>query len=210
MEGGMIVTDDAALADQCRMMRAHGWARDIKERRQDIDVLKRYGSHEDPRYLFLGMGFNFRPTELSAEMGRIQLTKLDAFNEQRNRHDAQVRAQFRTTNGHFIEYLGSDYRSKPAWFALPFVLRDGLSYTRDRVCDYLKTWSIDTRPIVGGNLARHPAFWKYREIALASLIGANAIHDRGFYIGLPPVAWNMDKAIGMLNSIDSILRFESQ
>lgn len=208
MEGGMIVTDNAELADQCRMMRAHGWARDIKHRNDDVTVLSRYGSNEDPRYLFLGMGFNFRPTELSAEMGRIQLTKLDSFNEWRNRNAQKVRDQFRSTNGHFIEYLGHDYRSKPAWFALPFVLRDELPYTREQVCNYLKSWSIDTRPIVGGNLARHPAFWRYRGIASGPLIGADVIHDRGFYIGLPPLDWNMDSVIGMLNGVDSILRCE--
>ncbi len=206
MEGGMIATNDADFADSCRMMRAHGWARDLKHRNGDIDVLKRYGSHEDPRYLFLGMGFNFRPTEVNAELGRVQLGKLEAMNAHRQRNAKTIAESFRQTNGHFIEHLATDYRGKAAWFALPFVLREGLPYTREQCFAYLKSYGIDTRPIVGGNLARHPGFWKYRDLAAGPLRGADAIHDRGFYIGLPPIECNMDAVVGALNGMDSILR----
>ena len=207
MEGGMVVTDNADFADACRLMRAHGWARDLKHRNGDIDVLARYGSHEDPRYLFLGMGFNFRPTELSAEIGRVQLRKLDTMNAHRNRNAAVIHDRFRVTNGHFIQHLTPVWKAEPAWFALPFVLREGLPYTREQVCAYLKGYGIDTRPIVGGNLARHPAFWKYRDIAAGPLTGADEVHDRGFYIGVPPVECSMDAIIGTLNAVDSNLRF---
>lgn len=206
MEGGMITTDDPAFADACRMMRAHGWARDLKHLTGDVDVLARYGSNEDPRYLFLGIGFNFRPTELNAEIGRIQLGKLDMMNMYRAKNAQYVAQYFRSTNGHFIEHLAPIYKANPAWFALAFVLRGQLPYTRDQVCKHLKSHGIDTRPIVGGNLARHPAFWKYRDIAVGALAGANAIHDRGFYIGLPPIECSMDAVIGALNGADSLLR----
>ncbi len=207
MEGGMIVTDDDDFADALRMMRAHGWARDLKHRNGDIDVLSRYGSHEDPRYLFLGMGFNFRPTELSSELGRIQLGKLDAMNAHRNRNAQVVHDKFRVTNGHFVEHLAPVYKASPAWFALPFVLREGLPYTREQACTYLKGYGIDTRPIVGGNLARHPAFWKYRDLAAGPLTNADRIHMDGFYIGVPPVECSMDHVVGVLNGMDSNLRF---
>jgi CDP-4-dehydro-6-deoxyglucose reductase, E1 len=207
MEGGMIATDNDYFADCCRLMRAHGWARDVKKS-LDVEVLKRYGSPEDPRYLFLGMGFNFRPTELNAEIGRIQLGKLDAMNAHRQKNFTTVEHQFRNTNGHFIEHLSANYRAKPAWFALPFVLREDLPYSRADVFEYLKSRGIDTRPIVGGNLARHPGFWKHREMVTGPLPGADAIHDRGFYVGLPPIETSMDALVGALNAIDPILRCE--
>lgn len=206
MEGGMIVTNDPDFADACRLLRAHGWARDLKYRRGDVKVLSRYGSSEDPRYMFLGMGFNFRPTEVQAELGRVQLGKLDGMNSCRERNALRINETFRSTNGHFIERLLVDYRAKPAWFALPFVLREGLSYTREQCFDYLKGFGIDTRPIVGGNLARHPGFWKYRDIAPTPLPGADAVHSNGFYIGLPPFETSMDSVIGALNAMDSILQ----
>ena len=205
MEGGMIATDSAELADACRLLRAHGWARDLKHR-DDTEVLRRYGSTEDPRYLFLGMGFNFRPTEVNAELGRIQLGKLDAMNAHRAHNAQRVRELFRATNGHFVETMNIHWKATPAWFALPFVLRERLPYTRDQVFAYLKSCGVDTRPLVGGNLARHPAFWKYRDIAVGPLRGANIIHDRGFYVGLPPIECEMDSLIGILSGMDSNLR----
>ena len=135
----MIVTDDPDFADACRLMRAHGWARDLKHRKADTEVLNRYGYTEDPQYLFLGMGFNFRPTELSAAFGLLQLEKLDSLNATRNKNFNLVKSRFRSTNGHFVQSLYSNYRSEPAWFALPFVLQEGLPYTRDAVCKYLKS-----------------------------------------------------------------------
>lgn len=206
MEGGMIATFNPDFADACRLMRAHGWARDLRHRTPDIDVLHRYGCSEDPRYLFLGMGFNFRPTEIQAEFGRLQLGKLDELNAKRNENFSKVDNGFRYTNGQCVTSLTpTHYKSQPAWFAIPFVLREGLPYSRADVFSHLQKYGIDTRPIVGGNLVRHPAFWKYRGLA-GSFPGADAIHDRGFYVGLPPIEKNMDGLIGALNAMDSVLR----
>lgn len=205
MEGGMIVTDNDDFADACRLMRAHGWARDLRHRVNDVDVLNRYGYDEDPRYMFLGMGFNFRPTEINAAFGTIQLEKLNQLNEKRNENFAKVAGGFRSTNGHVVSgLLPTSHKAKPAWFALPFVLQADLPYTRKQVAAHLQERGIDTRPIVGGNLARHPAFTKYR--LAKSQPGADAIHDRGFYLGLPPVETSMDFVIGALNAMDSNLR----
>ncbi len=58
-EGGMITTDDPALAERCRMIRNHG-------------MRKRY-FHEE-------LGFNFRMTDVHAAIGLAQLPKLEQFN----------------------------------------------------------------------------------------------------------------------------------
>lgn len=58
-EGGMIVTNDKAVARQCRILRNHGL---------DPDA---------PTPDFVAAGFNYRMTEFQAAMGRTQLTKLD-------------------------------------------------------------------------------------------------------------------------------------
>lgn len=205
MEGGMVCTNNPDFAEQCRLLRAHGWARDLKHRISDVDVFTRYGMVEDPRYLFLGKGFNFRPTELQGAIGSVQLKKLDAMNEIRNQNFRKVNSQFHVTNGHFIEgILPTHHKAEPAWFALPFVLREGLPYTRKDVTAHLERHGIDTRPIVGGNLARHPGFAKLN--LGANLPGANAIHDRGFYVGLPPKDISLDAMIGALNSSDPMIR----
>ncbi len=207
MEGGMIATDYPEFADMCRSIRAHGWARDLKDHTH-VAALSNYSRVEDLRYLFLGMGFNFRPTELQGAIGSVQLAKLDNLNRHRMINAARVNLEFRATNGHFIQYLAkTHHQSVPAWFGLPFVLREGLPYSKKQVCKYLNACDIDTRPIVGGNLARQPAFSRF---SWDMLSGADVIHDRGFYIGLPPYETDrMNSIIGSLNAIDSMLRAEA-
>ncbi len=208
MEGGMIATSEPEFADACRLLRAHGWARDVRDSGAIGALMGHFGFDDDPRYFFLGMGFNFRPTELQGAIGSIQLKKLDGLNLQREKNAELVRRDFRSTNGHSVQWLmPTSHKSRPAWFALPFVMQDGLPYTRKHVAALLGQYGVDTRPIVGGNLARHPAFAKYRTMVRGPLPGADAIHDRGFYCGLPPVDCDMNFIIGLLNGMDCWLRF---
>jgi len=61
-DGGILVTDDEDLAKQCRMYRDHG-------RREKYE-------HEL-------VGYNLRFNEIQAAVGRLQLRRLDGFNESR-------------------------------------------------------------------------------------------------------------------------------
>ncbi len=197
MEGGAIATNNAHLADCVRMLRAHGWTRD------------QWNMHgrSPSRFDFIGTGFNFRPTELNAAFGLVQLGKLDSMNECRKNNAKYIAADFRATNGHFVEWLmPSCHDAEPSWFALPFVLREGLPYTRDDVTDYLEDRGYETRPIAGGNLARQPAFARMRDWTAGNLPGADVIHDRGFYVQLPAVECDMRELSGLLNGMDSHLR----
>lgn len=64
-EGGMVTTDDDAIAEQVTLLRQHGAAH---------------------RYVHDQLGFNFRMTDIAAAIGRAQLAKLDRFNERRRRN----------------------------------------------------------------------------------------------------------------------------
>ena len=61
-EGGVITTDDAEIAESCRVIRQHGMRR---------------------RYYHDELGFNFRMTDVHAAIGLAQLQKLEPFNEAR-------------------------------------------------------------------------------------------------------------------------------
>lgn len=73
-EGGMLTTNDAALADQVRLLREHG-------------MKVRY--HHDV------VGYNFRMTDIAASIGLAQLPKLGGYNERRRaiaaRYDRELR-----------------------------------------------------------------------------------------------------------------------
>ncbi len=68
-EGGMLTTDDDALADRARGLRSQG---------------------ERIRYVTEEAGYNYRMTEVAAALGHTQLPKLDARNEARRANAARL------------------------------------------------------------------------------------------------------------------------
>ena len=67
-EGGMITTDDDALADKARKLRAHAMSvSDLDRHKADRPILEEY--HE--------LGFNYRMTDIQASIGLIQIRRLD-------------------------------------------------------------------------------------------------------------------------------------
>jgi UDP-4-amino-4,6-dideoxy-N-acetyl-beta-L-altrosamine transaminase len=71
-EGGMAVTNDAALANKLTQLRSHG----ISSAPSDMLVRP---ADEIWNYQQLSLGFNYRMTELQAALGLSQLKKLDEF-----------------------------------------------------------------------------------------------------------------------------------
>ena len=61
-EGGIITTNDEDIANLCKILRAHGMT---------------------AQYQHSELGYNYRMTDISAAIGRVQLNKLDAFNSRR-------------------------------------------------------------------------------------------------------------------------------
>jgi len=179
MEGGMIICHDQSLSDLFRLLRAHGWARNAKY----IKPESKEGL--DHRYMFLNWGFNVRPTELQAGFGLEQLRRLPAFNAQRiqsaayfqkylNRHLAIMR---------LMEVLPD---AECSWFALPIMLTPECPFKKEEFLAFLEVQGVETRPIVAGNLTRQPVCQLYPELQEPNLPGADAVHERGFYIGLHP------------------------
>ncbi len=76
-EGGMLVTDNAELAEKVKLLKFHGIQK---------DAWKRYGAKEIPQYEILYPGFKYNLTDLQAALGIHQLKKLDGFIESRTRY----------------------------------------------------------------------------------------------------------------------------
>jgi len=180
MEGGMIICPDVETAEQLRILRAHGWVRNVEAapyQLADFNV--------DPRYAFVNWGFNLRPTELQAGFGIHQLNKLPVFNQKRESLAAEFFAFIDQTTVLSRPYVAP--QAVPSWFALPVLINDDAPFTRSEITTYLESKGIETRPIVAGNVARQPVTTVFQEFTQGEFPGADAIHQRGFYIGLSPV-----------------------
>lgn len=74
-EGGMCVTQDAALADKLRLLRSHGITR---------DPAQMVGTPDGPWYYEqVELGFNYRMTDMQAALGASQMTRLPALHAAR-------------------------------------------------------------------------------------------------------------------------------
>ncbi|MEQ8821714.1 MAG: DegT/DnrJ/EryC1/StrS aminotransferase family protein [Sumerlaeia bacterium] len=80
-EGGMILTNDRAIAERVRLMRNHGMTRTTRDHYE--------GAFN--QYDVLVAGHNFRMDEMRAAIGRVQLRKLPEFNRKRREISARIR-----------------------------------------------------------------------------------------------------------------------
>jgi len=170
LEGGCITTNDGSLAEHLRLLRAHGWARNMHHPPPVPKDL-------DPRYAFLDWGLNVRPTELAAAFGLVQLGRLEELNSNR-----------RANYERFADCLGKtravrlpETQGQTSPFAIALMARG-----RDRICAHLEEHGVETRRIAAGNLARHPAARRHH-LYHGALPGADEVHDHGFVVGLHPV-----------------------
>ncbi len=98
-EGGMTTTDDECLAARMRLLRAHGmtatsWDRE-RGHASGYDVIER--------------GYNYRPSELEAALGLVQLGKLDAMLARRRELVARYRAALaESPEAGMIPFAGED------------------------------------------------------------------------------------------------------
>ena len=75
-EGGMALTNDDALAGRLQLLRSHGITRDEAQME---------GASEGPWYYQqIGLGFNYRMTDLQAALGISQLARLQTYVARRN------------------------------------------------------------------------------------------------------------------------------
>jgi UDP-4-amino-4,6-dideoxy-N-acetyl-beta-L-altrosamine transaminase len=86
-EGGMAVTNDQSLAASMALLRSHGITREPEQMKSTADGPWYYEQ--------LGLGFNYRMTDIAAALGCSQIERLREFVEERNqiaeRYDLMLR-----------------------------------------------------------------------------------------------------------------------
>ena len=169
IEGGMVVTDDAELYQVMLSLRSHGWSRDLDPARRER--LKSQHKVDEFRnfYTFYHAGFNLRSTDLQAFIGRMQLQKLDQI--------CATRAQNFDT---YANALSGFYQQRSDTGLLSSFAYGTLVRNRMEVFEALKAHQIECRPLICGNIARHP-FW-VREYGEQILPNADLVHEYGIYL----------------------------
>ena len=172
LEGGMVVTNDAELADMLRIQRSHGWLRDSD--REVPDGM-------DRKFCFVELGYNFRLTEVQAAIGLCQLPKLgDIIARRHAAHSAYVNA---LSHIPYLRFQKETENGKSSCFGFSIVL-DGAPFTVKELRQYLESRGIETRPIICGNIAKQPVMAKYEHRVFGDLRNATHVMQNGFSIGV--------------------------
>ena len=91
-EGGMVTTNDAALAQRLALFRSHGITRDPPAFTAPELSLDAAGAANPWAYEMQGLGFNYRLPDVLCALGLSQLAKLDRFTARRRALAARYRA----------------------------------------------------------------------------------------------------------------------
>jgi len=130
-EGGMVATNDPAVAAQVKRLRNHGTGAP---------------NPAEPFVLpdFTEVGFNYRLTDLQAAMGLVQLAKLDGFIEERRRWAHWYREELAAIPWLQLPIEPDGYRH--AWQSFVTVVGPEAPCSRNELMQRLHDRGIGTRP----------------------------------------------------------------
>ena len=182
IEGGMICTDDAEVAQMLRIVRANGWDRNLlasqqRRLRQEHGVVSEFNA----KYTFYDLGFNIRPTEITGFLGRYQMKFLADNIAIRQRNYVTLEAVVKENPD--LVTLDRSHIALLSSFAFPVVCKS--AKLRERYLNQFSGAGVEIRPMIAGNIQRQPFFAKYVP-EVFDLPGSDLIHDCGFYCGNYP------------------------
>ncbi|HEY3787380.1 MAG TPA: lipopolysaccharide biosynthesis protein RfbH, partial [Urbifossiella sp.] len=162
-EGGAVLTNDGRLRRIAESFR--DWGRDCWcPSGKDNTCNKRFGwelgdlpAGYDHKYIYSHLGYNLKPLDLQAAIGRQQLHKLDGFVAARRANHNRLREIFAPYE-EFLMLPRATAETEPSWFGFLVIVRDGVPFGRTEMTRYLESRQIQTRLLFGGNLLRQPAF----------------------------------------------------
>ena len=181
VEGGMILTNDNYYADILRSMRANGWLREVKNKKTRTNFI-RSNKHIEESFMFPYIGFNFKPTDMSAALVSNQIDKLDKFISVRT-YAANSLINKLSKYKKYLILPKVSKNIKNSWFTFPIVVKQNNEISKKELVNYLSKYKIANRPIIAGNIAEQPFLKKFK-FRKTTLKNSELIMKNGFFIGL--------------------------
>ena len=157
--GGMICFNDKEMYKEAKILR--GWGRSSATFNEVEEVKKRFSSkvsgiQYDGKYIFLKMGYNFLPSEISAAFGLEQIKKL------KKNIDTRIK-NFKFLHNFFSKFPElvnlpiTNLDARTGWLAFPLTIKNNLIFTRKDLQIFFEKNNIQTRTIFTGNILKQPA-----------------------------------------------------
>jgi CDP-6-deoxy-D-xylo-4-hexulose-3-dehydrase len=161
----------------------------------------------DHKYIYSHLGYNVKPLDPQAAIGRQQLRKLPAFVQARIDNWNYLRAGLAGLEDCFefmlpthatgwkdgeFQWDASGHRTTCSWFGFMILVRPDAPFTRRDLAVALDAAKIGNRMLFGGNLVRQPAFVQLRHDrpgafrVVGDLAGADRIMNESVFVGVYP------------------------
>ena len=161
----------------------------------------------DHKYIYSHLGYNLKPLDPQAAIGRQQLKKLPAFIQARTDNWNYLRAGLAGLEEFFQFQLPTHatgwsdqgfawdttgHRTECSWFGFMMLVRPTAHFSRRDLALALDAAKIGNRMLFGGNLVRQPAFVQLKKDnpaairVVGQLAGADRIMNESLFIGVYP------------------------
>lgn len=202
IEGGAVCTNDPALDRMLRLVRAHGWDRNLADTDKQA-IRHEYHVPDDffANFTFYSLGYNLRPTEITGFLGQQQLPYADAIVQARH-------AMWQALQPSFVAHpdllpVSADHLDVVSNFAVPVICRSS-----DLAREYIEAFQaadVEIRPIVGGAIVEQP-FYQSLYGASSDCPVASLVNRQGFYFGNNPDLTQSELAVllSLLHSLESV------
>jgi len=174
IEGGFVTTNDTELYDLMKMKRSHGLAR---ESIFFDDYAAKY-PYIDKQFLFITDGYNFRNHEICAILASSQIKRLKSFVDIRSKNHKLFSEM---TEKYLDKIQQIKFYETSASFCFPIICKDAESLSKLK--SLLVEYDIEYRPILSGNLLKHPFLKDYILTTNRLVANVDVLHTNGLYIG---------------------------
>ena len=182
-EGGMIVCNNEKDYEILHALRSHGWSRGKGFYEKNS---KRYPSL-DPRYIFINMGFNLRPTEIQATMARNQFSNFENYKLLRSKNRKKIIDKIKNDKRYDnqFSFVKIPKNVDPSFMGIPIILSEKFTKIKKKFIYMIEKKGLETRPIIGGAFTKQPSVDLFKlNTKKEKFVNAEHIQTNGFYIGL--------------------------
>lgn len=169
----------------------------------------------DHKYIYSHLGYNVKPLDTQAAIGRVQIRRLPEFIQARKANWESLRSglhgleayiefalpthatawippQERSDLAEAFSWDDSGCTTDCSWFGFKITVKESAPFTRTELVKHLDANKIGNRMLFGGNLVRQPAFVRQRvedpgSMRVSSqLVSADRIMNQTFFLGTYP------------------------
>lgn len=161
----------------------------------------------DHKYIYSHLGYNLKPLDPQAAIGRQQLKKLPQFIQARIDNWNTLRKGLADLDEFFDFHLptharawspegfawdASGHETVCSWFGFMMLVKPSAPFTKSEFARHLDKHKIGNRMMFGGNLVRQPAFVQLKKDhpeafrVVGSLEGADCIMNEAIFVGTYP------------------------